>query len=210
MGWPGQAKSTKIGREPTMKSIAVATLALLAASPALAQQGVSRDRDRRRHRAGPVRADRLAVQARRERHAHADRRDQRGRRRQRPQAAARGGGPRLRSEEGRARRAEAGAAGQDLRRDRLDRHPDRDGGDADLSRQQGRAPVSAHRRAPDVRAAARPEVLVLGALLRPDPRRHEARHQGQGPEEGLRDLPGRRLRRRKCCRAASRRSRTSA
>ena len=145
-----------------MKSIAVATLALFAAAPALAQQGVSRDRDRRRHRAGPVRADRIAVQACGERDAHADRRGERRGRGQRPQAAARGRGSRLRSEESGACRAEAGAAGQDLCRARLDRHPDRDGGDADLiSTQEVAHLFTAHRRAPDVRAAARPEVLVL-------------------------------------------------
>ena len=81
------------------------------------------NRDRHRHRAGPVRADRraspsAAVNGMRMR---IDEVNAAGRH-QRPQAAAGGRGPRLRSEEGRARRAEDGAAGQDLRRARLDRH----------------------------------------------------------------------------------------
>src|SRR6185295_2672424 len=40
-GRPGRAKATKIGSESIMKSITIATLALLGATPALAQQGVS-------------------------------------------------------------------------------------------------------------------------------------------------------------------------
>ena len=149
--------------------------------PGARPAGRDRQRDRRRHRAGPVRADRRAVQARRERHAHAHRRGQRRRRRARPQAAPRGRGPRLRSQEGGAGGAEAGAAGPDLRGARLDRHADRGRRDADLSRPQGRASLPAHRRARDVRAAAPAEVFVLGAVLRPDPRRDEARDQGQEP-----------------------------
>ena len=36
--------------------------------------------------------------------------------------------------------------------------------------------------------------LVRGDLLRPDPRRHQTAGEGQGPEEGLHALSGRRLR----------------
>ena len=42
-----------------------------------------------------------------------------------------------------------------------------------------------YRRARNVRAARAAEVLVRGALLRSDPRRHQAAGEGEGAEEGL-------------------------
>ena len=55
--------------------------------------------------------------------------------------------------------------------------------------------VGRNRGARDVRAAAQAEVLVRGDLLRPDARRREAPGAAEGLEEGLHDVPGRRLRR---------------
>ena len=188
-----------------MKFIAIAALALCAATPALAQQGVIADRDRHRHRAGPVRADRQFLQGRRERHAHAHRRGQRAGRHQRPQAAAGGRGSRLRSEEGGARRAEAGAAGQDLRRARLDRHR--------RPRWRRCRSISTTRSRTCFRSAARARCSSRCAPLKfsfaaPYYDQIRARHQtageGQGPEEGLHDLPGRRLRPRGDARRARR------
>ena len=48
-------------REDWNEVLAIAALSLAAAVPALAQQGVTAERNRARHRAGPVGSDRVAV-----------------------------------------------------------------------------------------------------------------------------------------------------
>ena len=156
--------------------------------------GRQQERDRDRLDPGPLRADRRLRQAGAARHDAARRRDQRAGRHQRPQAQAPGGGLRLRPEEGGAGGAEAGQPGQDLHHGRPHRHGAEPGGDAGAVREERDQLLPGHRGARDVRAVPSPEVLVRGDLLRPDAHRLAQARQGQGREEGLHDVPGRRVR----------------
>ena len=167
--------------------------------------GRQQERDRGRLDPGPVGADRRLRQAGAARHDAARRRDQRAGRHQRPQAEAAGRGLGLRPEEGGAGGAEARQPGQDLHHGRPHRHGAEPGGDAGAVREERHQLLADHRGARDVRAVPPAQVLVRGDLLRPDAHGAAEAREGEGREEGLHDLPGRRVRARGAARRRGRR-----
>ena len=129
-----------------------------------------------------------------ERREDALRGGQRGGRHRRPQAQGDRRGPGLPGAEGGAGLQQADQPRQGVRLRGPARHADEQRLLQGPVRRRRAQPVPAVGRALDVRAVRAAEVLRRRLLRRPDPRRHRVLRQEQGREEGLRDVPGHRLR----------------